>query len=498
MKDGSTPAHSRNQPADPSEGEPGNGAPVGDGNRSRDRGSVASRVLAVGALVAVVLLVTMLLLGGGGDHKYNLLFQTGGQLVKGNEVLIGGTPVGTVGDIKLTDNNQAEVSITVNQALHEGTTAVIRATSLSGVANHYVSLTPGPNNSPELAKDATLTGADTTTPVDLDQLFNIFNGRARQSLRLLIQGFDQTYVGKGQQANKTYKYFAPSLSATDRVLQELNRDQGVLTNFIVNSSRVFTAVSERSNDLSGLISNSNQALGAIASQNRAFDRSLAVLPSTLRQGNTTFVNLRATLDDLDPLVNTSKVATRNLDPFLRKVQPVLHRAVPVFTDLRKVVNLPGANNDLADSVKALPKLEPRARTAFPAAVNASNASLPFIRFARPYSPDLFGGFTALGQVTAYYDANGHFARVQTANANPFCSVLGPPGTPATPANCSAPGSPRTLEPIPADRQFEGLNFKIYKRCPGGSTQPIPGSNPFTDNGNLGPGDCNTGDVPPGP
>jgi phospholipid/cholesterol/gamma-HCH transport system substrate-binding protein len=154
----------------------------------------------------------------------------------------------------------------------------------------------------------------------------------------------------------------------------------------------------------------------------------------------------------------------------------------VFTDLRKVVNLPGANNDLADSVKALPKLEPRARTAFPATVNASNASLPFIRFARPYSPDLFGAFTALGQVTAYYDANGHFARVQPANANLF-SV-----NPVT----------RNLDPIPPDEQFNGLNFKIYKRCPGGATQPIPGSNPFTDNGNLGPGDCNTGDVPPGP
>jgi hypothetical protein len=85
-------------------------------------------------------------------------------------------------------------------------------------------------------------------------------------------------------------------------------------------------------------------------------------------------------------------------------------------------------------------------------------------------------------VTAYYDANGHFARVQPANANLF-SV-----NPVT----------RNLDPIPPDQQFNGLNFKIYKRCPGGATQAIPGSNPFTDNGNLGPGDCNTGDVPPGP
>jgi phospholipid/cholesterol/gamma-HCH transport system substrate-binding protein len=449
-------------------------------------------VLAIGALVAVAVLVTVLLLGGGNSHRYKLLFQTGGQLVKGNQVLIGGSPVGSVDDITLTDNNQAEVSISIDQALHEGTTAVIRATSLSGVANHYVSITPGPDNAAKLPDDATLTGSSTTTPVDLDQLFDTFNGRARKSLRQLIQGFNATYVGKGQQANLTYKYFAPSLNATDRVLRELDRDEGVFTDFIVNSSAVFTAVSERSNDLSGLISNSNRALGAIASQNRAFDRTLAVLPPTLRQANTTFVNLRAALDDLDPLVNTSKVATRNLDPFLRRARPVLHRAVPVFTDLRKVVTLPGKFNDLGDSVKALPKLEPRARTAFPAAVNASNASLPFIRFARPYSPDIFGAFTALGQVTAYYDANGHFARVQPANADLFHNCA--PGD----ASAICAGHIGTLQPIPPSEQFNDLQFRIFRRCPGGATQPIAGSNPFTDNGNLGPGDCNTGDVPPGP
>jgi phospholipid/cholesterol/gamma-HCH transport system substrate-binding protein len=440
---------------------------------------VASRVLAVGALVAVALLVTLLLMGGGNGHKYKLLFQSGGQLVKGNQVLIGGSPVGSVDDIKLTENNQAEVDITVDQPLHEGSTAVIRATSLSGVANHYVSITAGPNNAPGLPDDATLTAASTTTPVDLDQLFDTFNGRARKSLRQLIQGFANSYVGKGPQANRTYKYFAPSLSATDRVLKELNRDERVFTNFIVNGARVFTGVSERSNDLSGLITNTNQALGAIARQNTAFDRALTVLPPTLRQANTTFVNLRAALNDLDPLVNTSKVATRNLDPFLRDLRPVVRRSVPVFTDLRKVVTLPGPHNDLAESIKALPKVEPKARRAFRATVRASNASLPVIRFARAYAPDFFGALTALGQVTAYYDANGHFARVQPANANLFANVGG------------------TLEPISPSDQFNNLNFRIYKRCPGGSTQPIAGSNPFTDNGNLA-GACNTGDVPPGP
>ena len=477
LKDGSTPANSRNQTTDPSQGGEPTGRPAGD----RDRGSAASRILALGALVAVALLVTVLLIGGGDGHKYKLLFETGGQLVPGNQVLIGGSPAGSVDEITLTDDNQAEMSVTLDEPLHEGTTAVIRRSGLSGVANHYISLTPGPDNAPELPENATLAGSDTTTPVDLDQLFDTFNGPARKSLRQLIQGFADIYVGKGPQANKTYKYFAPGLHATDQVLRELSRDQGVLTNFVVNSARVFTAVSERSDDLTGLISNSNQALGAIAEQNRSFDRALEVLPGTLRQANTTFVNLRAALDDVDPLVNTSKVATRDLAPFLRRLQPVLHRSVPVFTDLRKVVALPGPDNDLADAIKALPKLEPRAAVAFPAAVKASQDSIPFISFVRPYAPDVLNAFTKLGQVTAFYDANGHFARVQPANANLF----------------EVNTVTRDLDPIPPDAQYDDLEFGIFARCPGGATQPIAGSNPFDDNGNLA-GACDPADVPPGP
>ena len=56
---------------------------------------------------------------------------------------------------------------------------MIRATSLSGIANRYVSIAPGPDNAPELADGATLTGEKTTSPVDLDQLFNTFTPRTR-------------------------------------------------------------------------------------------------------------------------------------------------------------------------------------------------------------------------------------------------------------------------------------------------------------------------------
>jgi phospholipid/cholesterol/gamma-HCH transport system substrate-binding protein len=427
-------------------------------------------------------LVAVLIFGGNDGHRYRLLFTTAGQLVPGNEVQIGGTPAGSVESIELTEDNQAEVEITVEQELREGTTAVIRNPSLSNVAGRYVSISPGPDNAPKLSEDEPLTGEATQTPVDLDQLFNALDERTRKGLKGVIQGFAATYAGKGQEANETYRYFAPALSSTDRLLKQLGRDQRVFTDFIVDTSKVVTALAERRADLTGLVSNSNRALGAIAEQNASLDRSLQLLPPTLRQANTTFVNLRAALDDIDPLVNTAKPATKDLKPFLERLRPVIRRAVPVFTDLRLTVSRPGADNDLAEFVKSLVPLHKRGASASRSGIRALNASQEFITFARPYAPEVIASFGKLGAVSGYYDGDGNYARVQAAAFNLFrydpISEL--------------------LQPIPPEEKFDGFEFiPASTRCPGGATQPIPGSNPFLDEGRLA-GECDPSDVPPGP
>ena len=131
------------------------------------------------ALIAGFVLVLVVLFGSGDGRTYHLLFDNGGQLVSGNEVLRAGQSIGTVDDVTLTDSGQAEVTISVDDPLPQGTSAVIRATSLSGIANRYVSITPGPDNAAELEDGATLAGERTTSPVDLDQLFNTLHGRGR-------------------------------------------------------------------------------------------------------------------------------------------------------------------------------------------------------------------------------------------------------------------------------------------------------------------------------
>jgi len=463
-----------------------------------------ARVAAGGALLVGFVLVLVVLFGGDGSgRKYHLLFDNGGQLVSGNQVLRAGQPIGKVDDVTLTNSGQAEVTVSVDGPLHEGTSAAIRATSLSGIANRYVSITPGPDNKAELEDGATLSGEKTTSPVDLDQLFNTLGPRTRKALQNVIQGSASLYANHNEGARRTYKYFAPGLSTAQRLFAELNSDSRVLSQFLVQGSRALGAIAERRNDLSSLTSNANQALGAIARETSALDTSLQAFPPALRQANTTFVNVRGALDDLTPVVNAFKPATKDLAPFLRKLRPVAERSVPVFRDLRLTVNRSGPTNDLTDSLRELPQIERKASRAIPRTIAGLDASQPVIEFARPYMPDLMGFLSKFAEVTSFYDANGHYARVSTAQANLFHYCT--PGD--TNSHCTGGGGPYTtgqLAPTPPSEQFNDLEFGNFTRCPGGATQPIPGSNPFTDDGNLLTGGeppnpkCDTSDVPPGP
>jgi phospholipid/cholesterol/gamma-HCH transport system substrate-binding protein len=462
-----------------------------------------TRLAGIGAVVLVAIAIIVLLVSSGGDsNHYKLVFETGGQLVKGNQVLIGGVPVGSVDDVKLTDNAQAEVDISVNRPLHQGSSAIIRATSLSGIANRYVSIQPGPDNAPELKNDSTITEVDTTAPVDIDQLFNTLRGPERQALRNIIQGSSTAYSGAAPEANQTYKFLSPSLVATDRLFSELNRDSGVLTDFLVSGGDVLSAVAERRDDLSALTQNANEALGAIARENRSFDQTLVALPPALRQANTTFHNLRPALDDLDTLVNAAKPATKNLAPFLRQLHPLLKRGVPVFHNLNRALNLKGKQNDLTDATGYLPALEKRAADAVPVTVASMQSSEDNLAFLRPYMPDLMAAIAHLNQVTGYYDADGHYARVTPGGIGAFGLSGGGPNFTFT--------SQSANDVLNDYGPFGSTNHSLFRRCPGGAAPVLANSNPFAAPSPagvfLGPPngapasttDCNSAQAVPGP
>ncbi|MGA7397502.1 MAG: MlaD family protein [Solirubrobacterales bacterium] len=436
-------------------------------------------MVTLGVLVCAIVFVATLIFGGESGHKYTLKFQNAGLIVSGNQVMVGGHPIGTVNSVGLSDDNQAEMDITVDEPLREGTTAVIRKSSLSSVHNHYIALTMGPDNALELEDDTVLGEGSTTTAVELDQFFDVFDERTRNGWRKFIRGVSSIYAGDGAVgANKTFKYSNSSFSSTQRLFAELSDQDTKLNEFVKNTSGFVTNLSEVAPELTDLVSNANTALGAIASQNENLNQTLIELPPTLRQANTTFVNLRVALDDVEPLVAANgRAADAGLANFLRDdIRPVLKRAKPVFSNLATAASKPGPNNDLSDLSSSLIPLHKVAEPAVEAAVNSMDASQEEVSETRAYAPDIFNAFGRLGAATANYDGNGHYTRVR------------PEATGVYQLNGNA------IQPATTEI-YGGLDLLTgLQRCPGGSTQPIAGSNPFLDNGNL-VGKCDPGQVP---
>jgi phospholipid/cholesterol/gamma-HCH transport system substrate-binding protein len=259
-------------------------------------------------------------------------------------------------------------------------------------------------------------------------------------------------------------------------------DRQSFQRFVAETASVVSAIDERRPDLAALIGNANATTKAIGDENVALGQALGLLPDTLRRANTTFVNLRATLDDLTVLVNASKPATKDLAPLFKDLRALVEESKPTIHQLRLLIRKPGPNNDLIELTSKQPKLAQIATNTFPHDINALQKSLPVLSYARPYTPDLTGWLTKFAQSANPYDANGHYARIQPI-FNQFQVT-------------DLPGIGPALTPLTGNQKgINGLVPHRSMRCPGSATQRAPdGSNPWPDDA---PG-CNPDFVPPGP
>jgi phospholipid/cholesterol/gamma-HCH transport system substrate-binding protein len=445
------------------------------------------------AVVAAVVLAALLLLGGGGGgYTVKAHFQNASQLVKGNLVQVGGQPVGKVKGIDLTPDGQAEVTMSIKgdyAPLRRGTQAVVRQASLSGIASRYIDLTLPPDSAPKIADGGVIDQDSTTSAVDLDQLFDTFDPATRKDLQKVLEGSNKQYAGKGEQLNQGLLYLNPSLAATSRLFAELNHDTPLLERFIVASSKLVTDVADRRDDLAGLVDHLATTTTAIGSEQQSLASAIQQLPPFMRRANTTFLNLRAALDDLDPLVADSKPVAKKLRPFLAELRPFARDARPTLRDLADILRRPGADNDALEltnlqvplrdaTVRDVQANGAKRQNAFAAVTQSLKDEVPELAAIRPYAPDAVGWFDDFSH-SGIYDALGAASRVGI-HASAFAL-----------ANAQ-------LSPIPPQlrsQAFEtGAALNQRNRCPGAAEHRNPdGSNPWQPAGV----DCNPDETLPG-
>ncbi len=472
--------------------------------------SGVGRFAAIGAVVIAVAVVGYLLLGSS-SYKVTAEFENAGQLVKGNPVQIGGVAVGTVSDIEIAPNGHVLIAMTLKgpqTPLKTGTKAEIRQLSLSSIAGRYVELEQpsepiAQRDESTIPEGGKIPISQTVTAVDLDQVFNILDPVARVAIQDFIKGSATQWRGKGVEANRGLQYLNPSLSTTRRLFGELAADKQLLRRFVSDSAEFMSVVGERRQDLSGVVRNLNTTTRAIANQKASLREAIGRFPTFMRSANTTFVNLRSALNDLDPLVDASKPVAPKLERLLEDLRPFARDARPTVNDLDNIVRRPGAGNDLVELDRTFPPLasialdkkprsvDPGGRSrsvgrvqgAFPEMTEALTETItgtdgrggqlgPIPTF-RPYTPDLFGWFDDFSTTGPGNDSLGAVSRTQTYIN--FLDREGLPESQISPALGKLLGiPPAALKEPGAISRSKGIapapesDTKEYKRCPGAS------------------------------
>jgi phospholipid/cholesterol/gamma-HCH transport system substrate-binding protein len=428
-------------------------------------------------LIAAVVLVVLVVFGGSSGYTLHADFQDAGGLVTGDLVLIGPATVGSVKSIGLSDNGQAQVELGLNSdaaPMHQGTVARVYENSLSGIANKYVVLQPGPSSAPAIHAGGLIAASHTYSEVSLDEVFDAINGPTRNGLRGFIRGEAASIAGRAQQGNQTLKYLAPGLESTSNVTAELSRSEPTFDGLLVQGARTMQTLAARSSELTQLVSNTSQATGAIAARSQALEQALRLLPGALNHSTRTFAGLRSTLDALTPLVRRSIPESRRLEPFAVALRRSAVASIPTLAALNGLIHNPSGGGDLTTLMLETPGLARIALPAFPRLIKSLNVSQAQLDYFREYTPDVVAALSNVGQSGAYYDANGHYNRTQ-AQFDAF-------GLDAA----------NQLTTIPAFDRYQGLHV-VHGRCPGGAVQAAPDGS----NAQAVPG-CNPNTAPPGP
>ena len=477
----------------------------------------AARVLGLGAIVLVAIALAIILFGDEQEtYEVTGEFRNASQLVGGELVVVGGVRAGSVKEIELSDDNRALVTFTVDEEfapLERGTVATVRSTSLAGIANRRVELTlpERGEGGDEIDDGGVLAESETVSEVDLDELFNTLEPRTVADLKRVIKGLDAAGKGLAEESNRGFRYLNPLLSTSREVLAQLNSDREAVRRLLVDGSELSGALADRRDELTSLVSNLDVAAGAVGRQRAALTGAIERLPDFMRHANTTFVNLRAAADDLEPLVVATDPVAERLGPFFSEFRGAAAGAVPTLRDLEQVIRRRGRGNDLVELTRSAVPLSKAAlgdgrpecgedpvtdygkaadgefgQGALGEARCTLRNSMPILSHFRAYTPELVGWFDDFS-TSGTLDANGGIGRI----GGTF-NVFSP----------SDSGLPELLSPVdPADVYGAAgaealLDMGNDKRCPGAlERDPGDGSTPFTDGGTL---DCDPTQLPVGP
>jgi len=328
--------------------------------RARGTAALSGSPVLVGAVTLLITIVAVFLSYNANsglpfvptyDLKTNL--PSAAQLVRGNEVRIGGARVGTVAAIEAkrrkdgTAYAQLQLKLNKNvEPLPADSTLLVRPRSTLGLK--YVEIVPGRGKADLQAGSTVPISHARPQPVELDEVLNAFDGKTRRGAQNSLQGYGDAFAGRGVSLNDAIVALRPLLRDLEPVAANLSAPQTRLARFFNELGDAAGEVAPVSEEQAALFVNLDTTFTALAGVARPFiQQTISESPPTEQVGIEQFPRQR-------PFIRNSTGLFRELRPgvaTLPSAAPVLADALELGTST--LPKTPALNRRLADVFDAV-------------------------------------------------------------------------------------------------------------------------------------------------
>ncbi len=358
--------------------------------RSRQESIFANPVL-VGAVTVLVVLVAVFLAYNANrglpfvpTRELNVDIADGSNLVVGNDVLEGGQRVGFISDMKPVGlaNGTTGAKLTLKLSKKEGDVPVdSHATVLlrSFLGLKYVDLVKG-HSSRSFADGGTMPISQTNVPVQLDQIFDVFDPPTRNAVQDNLEGFGNTLAARGGDLNSTIQSLPALFSYLEPVAAYLSDPSTELTRFFSSLDAFTGTVAPLSGTVVSLFRDASTTFDAIDSNPRAYADTIRLSPSTLSVSTDSLRAQQPFLVDLQTLGGYLTPATASLKQSLPDINPALEVGT---TTLKQTPALNSKLQGLMNSLQSLAQ-DPMTNVSLNGLINTVDLLNPMLRYLGPF------------------------------------------------------------------------------------------------------------------
>jgi virulence factor Mce-like protein len=390
--------------------------------RRRGSASIVANPVLVGAVTTLVVIVAVFLSYNANNglpfvptRQLNVVLPNGSELVKGNEVRIGGFRSGVV--TKMTPvmrhgRVEALVQLKLDKnvgAIPVDSEVVVRQRSALGLK--YLELDRGRARR-TLPDGAELPSKQAVIPVDLDQVYNTFNRRTRVASATNLVGFGDTFAGRGTALNEFIQSAPGLLGVLQPVMSNLADRRTHLAEFFQAIDRTVRVVAPISQTFARGFSQQADTFAAIDASPPALKATISKSPPTLDASTRSFRIQTQLLRDLIPFAHDLSAAAAELPPTL----PVLNRALEVGTRVSpRTVSL---NHQFQLTLERLDRLvtDPHTLPALRGLTATVNTLQPTVRFLGPF-------VTVCNDWNMFWTFNGDHFSTQTSTGTAERAML---------------------------------------------------------------------------